>query len=40
VLDGKVSASQAGEAYGVVLTPDGTAVDDVQTKELRARRRP
>src|SRR5207244_3979638 len=36
---GKVSAAQAIMACGVVLTPDGTAVDDVKTKESRERRR-
>ncbi len=39
VLDGKVSAAQAIMACGVVLTRDGTAVDDVKTKESRERRR-
>ena len=39
VLDGKVSAAAAPEAYGVVLTPDGAAVDEVKTKESRERRR-
>jgi hypothetical protein len=27
------------EAFGVVMTPDGDAVDDVKTKETRERRR-
>ncbi len=36
VLDGKVSAAAATTAYGVVLTPEGTAVDEVKTKERRA----
>ena len=39
VLDGKVSPALAIMAFGVVLTPDGTAVDDVKTKESRERRR-
>ena len=39
VLDGKVSASQAVTAYGVVFTPDTITVDEVKTKELRERRR-
>ena len=34
VLDGKVSAPVARDAYGVVLTEDG-AVDEVATKECR-----
>jgi len=38
VLDGKISPAQALEAFAVVLTPDGAAVDDVKTKEARARR--
>ena len=33
VLDGKISAAVAITAYGVVLTPDGTAVDEVRTKD-------
>jgi len=40
VLDGKIEC--AGD-YGVVLTPDGAAVDEVKTKERReapAARRP
>jgi hypothetical protein len=39
VLDGKVSAALATTEYGVVLTPDGTAVDEVKTKECRERLR-
>jgi len=39
VLDGKISASVADVAYGVVLTPGATAVDEVKTKECRATRR-
>ena len=35
LLDGKISAAVATTAYGVVLTPDGTAVDEVKTKECR-----
>ena len=35
VLDGKVSAERATTEYGVVLTPDGAAVDEVRTKERR-----
>ena len=35
VLDGKVSRDSAREAYGVVLTADGDAVDEVATKECR-----
>jgi len=35
VLDGKVSRESAREAYGVVLTPDGAAVDEMGTKECR-----
>jgi N-methylhydantoinase B len=37
--DGKIAAVSVAEDYGVVLTPDGTAVDEVQTKERRAARR-
>ena len=37
VLDGKVSASQALEGFGVVLA--GGVVDDVATKECRESRR-
>jgi hypothetical protein len=33
---GKVSAASVAADYGVVLTPDGAAVDEVQTKERRA----
>ena len=42
LLDGKVSAAVASAEYGVVLTSDGTAVDEVKTKERREtlRRRP
>jgi N-methylhydantoinase B len=39
VLDGKVTVSHACAAYGVVLHPDGTAVDAAQTDALRARMR-
>src|SRR5436190_1142287 len=39
VLDGKVSAAVAITAYGVVLTPDGTSVDEVKTKDSRDARR-
>jgi len=39
VADGKVSAELALEAFGVVLTPGGAAVDEVKTKETRERRR-
>jgi N-methylhydantoinase B len=35
VLDGKVSRVSAREAYGVVLTADGGAVDELATKESR-----
>jgi N-methylhydantoinase B len=35
VLDGKVSRESAREAYGVVLAPDGGAVDEMSTKECR-----
>jgi N-methylhydantoinase B len=35
VLDGKVSAARASAEYGVVLTPDGAAIDEVRTKEHR-----
>jgi N-methylhydantoinase B len=38
-LDGKVSAVSAAADYGVVLTPAGAAVDEVQTKERRAAQR-
>jgi N-methylhydantoinase B len=38
-LDGKVSAASAAADYGVVLTPAGAAVDEVQTKERRAAQR-
>jgi N-methylhydantoinase B len=38
MLDGKIATTAE---YGVVLTPDGTAVDEVKTKQARdARRRP
>src|SRR5262249_49742153 len=41
VLDGKISAAAATGEYGVVLTPDATAGDEVKTKERRgALRRP
>jgi N-methylhydantoinase B len=36
---GKVSVRGAREDYGVVLTPDGTAVDTDASDELRASRR-
>jgi N-methylhydantoinase B len=39
VLDGKISPALALDAFGVVLTEDGAAVDDVKTKETRERRR-
>jgi N-methylhydantoinase B len=39
VADGKTSAVQAAGAYGVRLTPDGSAVDEVETKECRERLR-
>ncbi|HJV56391.1 MAG TPA: hydantoinase B/oxoprolinase family protein, partial [Methylomirabilota bacterium] len=32
VLDGKIASTAE---YGVVLTPDGAAVDEVKTKECR-----
>lgn len=35
VLDRKVSPEAAREAYGVVLTPAGDAVDELATKECR-----
>ena len=35
VQDGKVSRESAREAYGVVLAPDGAAVDELATKECR-----
>jgi N-methylhydantoinase B len=35
VLDGKIPAALAREGYGVALTPDGAAVDEVLTKECR-----
>ena len=35
VLDGKISATVARGAYGVVLTSDGTAIDEIATKECR-----
>jgi hypothetical protein len=34
--DGKITAASLDADYGVVLTTDGTAVDEVQTKERRA----
>ena len=37
VVAGKVTAKQAGEAYGVVLTQDGRAVDAAATARLRRR---
>jgi N-methylhydantoinase B len=36
VLDGKITAAMAAADYGVVLTPDGAAVDEVKSKESRA----
>jgi N-methylhydantoinase B len=39
VRDGKVSQDSALATYGVVLTADGIAVDEVATKEQRERRR-
>src|SRR5216117_2365299 len=39
VLDGKIPAPLALDAYGVVLTPDATAVDEVKTKQSRERLR-
>jgi N-methylhydantoinase B len=39
VRDGKILAASAASDYGVVLTADGTAVDEEQTKERRAARR-
>ena len=35
VLDGKVSVERATDDYGVVVTPDGAAVDEVRTKARR-----
>jgi len=35
VLDRKVSREAAREAYGVVLTPEGDALDELGTKECR-----
>src|SRR5438876_4586519 len=40
VLDGKISAARAITEYGVVLTPDAAAVDEVRTKECREARSP
>jgi N-methylhydantoinase B len=39
VLDGKISAVAARDAYGVVLSADATAVDEVATKDERAAHR-
>jgi N-methylhydantoinase B/oxoprolinase/acetone carboxylase alpha subunit len=39
LLDGKITTNAAAQEYGVVLTSDGTAVDEVKTKESRAARR-
>jgi N-methylhydantoinase B len=39
VLDGKVTAATARGEYGVVLTADGTVLDEVKTKDERAARR-
>jgi N-methylhydantoinase B/oxoprolinase/acetone carboxylase alpha subunit len=36
LLDGKITAGVAAAEHGVVLMPDGTAVDEVKTKESRA----
>jgi len=36
LLDGKIVST---DDYGVVLTPDGTAVDEVKTKQARDARR-
>jgi N-methylhydantoinase B len=38
VLDGKVSRQDARDAYGVVLTAAGDAVDEIATKDARAER--
>jgi N-methylhydantoinase B len=35
VLDGKVSTEAARTAYGVIVTPAGTAVDHEGTKSVR-----
>jgi len=35
VQDGKVSAESARDVYGVVLAPDGDAVDELATKDCR-----
>jgi hypothetical protein len=35
VLDGKVSRESARDTYGVVLTPNAAAVDEVSTKACR-----
>jgi N-methylhydantoinase B len=40
VRDGKVTEAHAREAYGVVLTPDGAAVDADATAHLRGARGP
>jgi N-methylhydantoinase B len=37
-LEGYFSAAAAEEQYGVVLTADGTAVDDAATRALREAR--
>jgi N-methylhydantoinase B len=39
VVEGYVSVTAAEEQYGVVLTADGTAVDDAATRALREARR-
>lgn len=39
VRDGVVSRSGAERDYGVVITEDGSAIDEVRTEALRARRR-
>ena len=39
VLDAKITRGAARAAYGVVLTPEGAAVDEVATKEAREARR-
>ena len=39
LLDGKITANAVTDEYGVVLTPDGAAVDEEKTKDSRAARR-
>lgn len=36
LLDSKITTNAATLEYGVVITPDGTAVAEVKTKESRA----